>query len=47
MHASSELIQVKGMKKDRGRPKITLIEVIKKDMSIKDVTKSITSDRIE
>ena len=43
----SKLIQVKGMKKDRGRPKITLIEVVKKDMSIKDVTKSITSDRIE
>ena len=31
----SELIQVEGTKKGRGRPKITLIKVIKKDMLIK------------
>ena len=43
----SELIQVEGMKRDIGRPKITLVEVIKEDMSIKEVTKKITLDRIE
>ena len=31
----SELIQVEGTRKGRGRPNITLIKVIKKDMSIK------------
>ena len=35
------------MKKGRGRPKITLVEVIKKDMSIRKVTKSMTSNRIK
>ena len=34
----SELIQAEGTKKDRGRPKITIIEVLKKDMSIKKIT---------
>jgi hypothetical protein len=43
----SELIQVEGTKKGRGRPKITLIEVVKNDMLIKKVTESMTSDRIE
>ena len=33
-------------KKGRGRPKITLVEV-KKDMSIKEVTKSMTLERIQ
>ena len=33
-----ELIQAEGTKKDRGRPKITIIEVLKKDMSIKKIT---------
>ena len=33
----SELIQVEVTKKGRGRPKMTLIEVVKKDMSIKEV----------
>ena len=44
----SELIQVEGTKKSRGRPKRTL-EVVKKDTSIKEVTKtkSMTFDRIE
>ena len=31
----SELIQVKQWKKGRGRPKITLEEIVKHDMSIK------------
>ena len=44
----SKLIQVEGTKKGKRRPKITLIEVIKKnDMSIREVTWSMTSDRIE
>ena len=43
----SELIQVEGMKRGIGKPKITLVEVIKEDMSIKEVTKKITLDRIE
>ena len=34
------------MKEGRGRPKVTLV-VVKKDMSIKKVTKSMISDRIE
>ena len=42
----SELIQVEGTKKGRGRPKITLIEVVKKDMLIKKITKSMTPNRI-
>ena len=39
------MIQVEGTKKGRGRPK--LVEVIKKDMGIKGVTKSMTIDRVE
>ena len=35
------------MKKGRGRPKITLVEIIKKDMSIRKVTKSMTSNIIK
>jgi hypothetical protein len=34
----SELIQVEGTKKCKGIPKITLIEVVKNDMLIKNVT---------
>ena len=41
----SELIQVKRAKKGRGRPQIII--VVKKDMSIKKVTKSITSNKID
>jgi hypothetical protein len=45
---TSGLIQVGGTKKrDKGRPKITIIEVVKNDISIKEVTKHMTSDRIE
>ena len=43
----SELNQVEGTKKGRGRPKITLLAVVKKDVSIKEVTKAMTADRIE
>ena len=38
--------KLREQKKGRGRPKITLVEV-KKDMSIKEVTKSMTSERIQ
>ena len=34
----SELIQVERIKKGRGRPKITLVEVIKKDLITKNMT---------
>ena len=37
----------RGSIKGRGRPKITLVEGIKNDMSIRLVTKSMTSDWIE
>ena len=40
-------LQVEGMKKGRGRPKITLVEVIKKYMSITGVKESMTLDRVE
>ena len=43
----SESIHVEGTKKGRGRPKITLVEVIKKDMSTRGVTKSMNLSRIE
>ena len=43
----SKLNQVEGTKKGRGRPKITLLAVVKKDVSIKEVTKAMTADRIE
>lgn len=36
-----------GTKKGRRRPKIILLEVVKKDMSIKKVTKIMTLNRIE
>ena len=42
----SEFIQVKETKKGRERPKITFV-LVKKDMSIKKVTKSMTLDSIE
>jgi hypothetical protein len=52
----SELIQIEEMKKKKkkkkkkkgkGRPKITLVEVAKEEISIKVVTKSMFLDRIE
>lgn len=42
-----ELIYVEGMKKSRGRLKITIVEVIKKDMPNRKVTESMTSNKIE
>jgi hypothetical protein len=41
----SELIQ--GNKIGRERPKLTLIVVVRNDMSIKQVIESVISDRIE
>ena len=35
------------MEKKSRRPKITLVEVIKNDMSIREVTKLMPSDRIK
>ena len=43
----SELIQIEEMKKGKGRPKITLVEVAKEEISNKVVTKSMLLDRIE
>ena len=43
----SKLIHVEGMKECRRRPKIILIEVVKKDMSIKKVTESMISYKME
>lgn len=43
----SELIQVKKMKKGKRSPKITLVEIVKKDKSIKEVIESIILDNIE
>ena len=41
------MIQIEGTKKCRGRPKITLIEVIKNNMSIKEVIERLTLDKIK
>ncbi len=41
------VIQVEGTKERGGRPKTTLIEIIKNYMSMKEITESITTDRIE
>jgi len=41
------LIQVKKMKKGKRSPKITLVEIVKKDKSIKEVIESIILDNIE
>ena len=43
----SELIKLKQWKKGRRRPKITLVEVLKNDVLIKEVTESIALDEIE
>ncbi len=43
----SKLIQVEWKKNGRGRPKKILVEVVKTDMSIKKITKSMNLDRIE
>ena len=41
-----ELVQVKGTKTCRGKLKITLIEVMKKDMSIIEVTECMALNRM-
>ena len=41
------MIQVERMEKGKGKPKITLIEIVKKDMPIKEVIENMTLDRIE
>ena len=43
----SELIQVEGREKSRGRAKIILVELVKKDMLIKEVIESMSLDRTE
>ena len=43
----NELIKIQGTKKGRGKPKIRLIEIEQKNMSIKEVTETVTLDRIE
>ena len=43
----NELIQVKGTQRVKGRPKITLVELIKNEISIEKVRESTTLDRIE
>jgi len=45
LYKKSELVQVEGIKKGRGRPKLTLVEVIKRDLSIKKITKNMTLNR--
>ena len=42
-----QLIQVRGTQRVRGRPKITLVELIKNEISIEKVRESMTLDRIE
>ena len=44
---NNELIQVEGTKKGRVRQKTTLIEVVKNDLLIKKITKSMILDRTE
>ena len=46
MGRKSSWSRIKEQKKGRGRPKITLVEVIIKDMSIREVTEGMISDRI-
>lgn len=41
------MIQVERMKRGRVRSKIMLVEVVKKDMLIKEATKRMTLDREE
>ena len=43
---NGKLIKVERTRKCRGRPNILLIEVIKNDISIKEVTESMTSNTL-
>lgn len=36
-----------GKEKARGKPKITLVQVVKNDLSVKEVRESTTSNRIK
>ena len=50
IHASvkkSDLIQVDRMKRGKERPKITLVEIVKMNILVKEVTKNTILDRIE
>lgn len=50
MHAwaqRSDLVQVEGAKRARGRLKGTLVELVRKDMITKNLTKNMPLDRIE
>ena len=46
MGRKSSWSRIKTRNKGRGRPKITLVEVIIKDISIREVTESMNLDRI-
>lgn len=41
------MIQVEGIQKGRGIPKITVVKIVIKDMSIKEVIESMNLDRIK
>ena len=45
--SKSELIQFEGIQKGRGMPKITVVKIEIKDMSIKEVIESMNLDRIK
>jgi len=45
--SKSELIQVEGIQKGREMPKITVVKIVIKDMSIKEVIESMNLDRIK
>ena len=45
--SKSELIQVEGIQKGRGMPKIIVVKIVIKDMSIKEVIESMNLDRIK
>ena len=46
MGRKSSWSRIKEQKEGRGRPKVTLVEVIIKDTSVREVTESMISDRI-
>ena len=43
----SDLIQVNRMKRGKERPKITLVEIVKMNILVKEETKNMILDRIE
>lgn len=44
---TSEMVQVEGIKSTRGRPKLNQIEIVRKDVSVCDLTTNIDLDRVE